>query len=197
MTKDIIEQESLRLSSGIRNELHLYREGTFLRAYDWSAWLACRYLHEFKVNKRQFKGVDAPVAYIGFPDTSLAKWLPEGVEQSAVDDKHLQLLLPEQMLPDPLETMQADYERWKESVPLAVNGQKKGNPHRRYVSNRTLHRMRQKILGHYRSYRLRREMFYNLRYVYQYGYYLHGMKKYMLFDSTHSMSSCICELGCQ
>lgn len=70
-------------------------------------------------------------------------------------------------------------------------------PHRRYVSNRTLHRMRQKILGHYRSYRLRREMFYNLRYVYQYGYYLHGMKKYMLFDSTHSMSSCICELGCQ
>lgn len=145
MTKDIIEQESLRLSSGIRNELHLYREGTFLRAYDWSAWLACRYLHEFKVNKRQFKGVDAPVAYIGFPDTSLAKWLPEGVEQSAVDDKHLQLLLPEQLLPDPLETMQADYERWKESVPLAVNGQKKGNPHRRYVSNRTLHRMRQKI----------------------------------------------------
>lgn len=129
MTKDIIEQESLRLSSGIRNELHLYREGTFLRAYDWSAWLACRYLHEFKVNKRQFKGVDAPVAYIGFPDTSLAKWLPEGVEQSAVDDKHLQLLLPEQLLPDPLETMQADYERWKESVPLAVNGQKKGNPH--------------------------------------------------------------------
>ena len=197
MTKDIIEQESLRLSSGIRNELHLYREGTFLRAYGWSAWLAYRYLHEFKVNKRQFKGIDAPVAYIGFPDTSLAKWLPEGVEQSAVDDKHLQLLLPEQLLPDPLETMQADYERWKESVPLAVNGQKKGNPHRRYVSNRTLHRMRQKILGHYRSYRLRREMFYNLRYVYQYGYYLHGMKKYMLFDSTHSMSSCICELGCQ
>ena len=92
-------------------------------------------------------------------------------------------------------------------------------PHRRYVSNRTLHRMRQKIpmlaktpsaeklqcslnsflgiLGHYRSYRLRREMFYNLRYVYQYGYYLHGMKKFMLFDSSPSMSSCICEHSCQ
>jgi hypothetical protein len=30
------------------------------------------------VNKRQFKGIDEPVTYIGFPETSLQKWTPEG-----------------------------------------------------------------------------------------------------------------------
>ncbi len=68
LTKDIIEQENIR-SSATCMELHLHQEGSFLRAYDWSAWLACRYLHDFKVNKRTFKGIDAPVAYIGFPAT--------------------------------------------------------------------------------------------------------------------------------
>ena len=50
--KEIAEQEKQRMASGIRNELHLYREGTFLRAYEWSAWLACRFLHDFKVHSR-------------------------------------------------------------------------------------------------------------------------------------------------
>ena len=62
--KDISENEHQRMSSGVHDELHLWREGTFLRAYEWSAWLACRYLHEFKVNRRAFKGVDSPVVYI-------------------------------------------------------------------------------------------------------------------------------------
>lgn len=61
ITKEIAEQENRR-STADRMELHLWKEGTFLRAYDWSAWLACRYLHEFKVNKRQFKGIEEPVA---------------------------------------------------------------------------------------------------------------------------------------
>lgn len=97
--KEIAEQEKARLQAGVRNELHLWREGTFLRAYDWSAWLACRYLHEFKVNKRQFKGVDEPVVYIGFPEASLMKWMPDGVTQTVVDEKHLMLKLPELMHP--------------------------------------------------------------------------------------------------
>jgi len=69
--KEVSEAESLRLSSHVRNELHLYREGTFLRAYQWSAFLACRFLNDFKVNKRQFRDIETPVAYIGFPENSL------------------------------------------------------------------------------------------------------------------------------
>ena len=57
VTKELIEQERLQVQSGHCRDVHLHKEGTFLRAYDWSAWLCCRYLHDFKVNKRVFKGI--------------------------------------------------------------------------------------------------------------------------------------------
>ena len=60
--KEIIETESRELFNGQRDILHLHQEGSFYRAYEWSAFLACRYLHDFKVNKRVFKGIDKPVA---------------------------------------------------------------------------------------------------------------------------------------
>lgn len=70
VTKELIEQERQLVQTGRLRDVHFHKEGTFLRAYDWSAWLGCRYLHDFKVNKRQFKDIDEPVAYIGFPETS-------------------------------------------------------------------------------------------------------------------------------
>ena len=79
VTKELIEHERQQVQAGHACDVHLHKEGTFLRAYDWSAWLCCRLFHDFKVNKRLFKGIDAPVAYIGFPETSLEKWLPECV----------------------------------------------------------------------------------------------------------------------
>ena len=73
VTKELVEQERQLVQTGHHGDLHLHREGTFLRAYEWSAWLACHLLHDFKVSKRAFKGIDQPVAYIGFPETSLTK----------------------------------------------------------------------------------------------------------------------------
>ena len=29
--------------------IYLFAEGLFYRAYEWSAWLCCRYVNEFKV----------------------------------------------------------------------------------------------------------------------------------------------------
>lgn len=116
--KDIAEQERARLQSGMRRELHLWREGSFLRAYEWSAWLACRFLHDFKVNKRQFKGADDPVVFIGFPEGSLTKWMPEGTAQRVEEENHLVLTLPKQMLADSMETIDGDYAEWREGIPL-------------------------------------------------------------------------------
>ena len=48
LTKELIEQERHLIQSGFIRDTHLHREGTFLRAYDWSAWLCCRYLYDFK-----------------------------------------------------------------------------------------------------------------------------------------------------
>lgn len=89
VTKELIEQEAELLQTGHFRDVHFHKEGTFLRAYDWSAWLCCRYLHDFKVSKRVFKSINEPVAYIGFPDTSLAKWLPEGAEQRVEGEKQV------------------------------------------------------------------------------------------------------------
>lgn len=55
--KDIKEQESMRMNEGVRDEIHFYREGTFLRAYEWSAWLACRYLHDFNTTRHHVGGL--------------------------------------------------------------------------------------------------------------------------------------------
>lgn len=124
--KDILELEKNRSSANFM-ELHLHKEGTFLRAYDWSAWLACRYLHDFKVNKRTFKGIDEPVVYIGFPETSIEKWMPEGAQQRVDGEKLLVVRLPDLMIMDNLEIMQKNYEEWKNLIPLAEASRGKKN----------------------------------------------------------------------
>ena len=50
LTKELINQETLMAQGGERGVIHLHHEGSFYRAYEWSAYLSCRYLHEFKVN---------------------------------------------------------------------------------------------------------------------------------------------------
>lgn len=122
--KEIAAEELGRQSSGVLNELHLYKEGSFLRAYNWSAWLACVFLNDFKVNKRRFKDVESPVVYIGFPDKSLSKWLPEGVEQTALDEKHLLLQFPDIMIAQKSADLVGDYAAWLESIPLTSSGKK-------------------------------------------------------------------------
>lgn len=117
LTKEIAEQENHRTTAD-RMELHLWKEGSFMRAYDWSAFLACRYLHEFKVTKRTFKGIDQSVAFIGFPETSLQKWLPEGAEQRVEGEKHLVVRLPDMMITDVLDVLSTAYAEWKEAIPL-------------------------------------------------------------------------------
>ena len=62
LTKEIIDQEALMVQGGERGEIHLHREGSFYSAYEWSAYLSCRYLHDFKVNKRAFNCIEQSIA---------------------------------------------------------------------------------------------------------------------------------------
>lgn len=48
VTKELIKKEKDLVQAGQVRDLHLHRKGTFIRAYDWSAWLACKYLHDFR-----------------------------------------------------------------------------------------------------------------------------------------------------
>ena len=46
--QDILTVEQDRPDSQSARVVHLFLEGSFLRAYEWSAWLCCRYLNEYK-----------------------------------------------------------------------------------------------------------------------------------------------------
>lgn len=74
--KDVLEIESQRASLEQCRFVNLFQEGTFYRAYEWSAWLCVRYIQQFKTTKRLFKNEDTSLVFVGFPITSLQKFIP-------------------------------------------------------------------------------------------------------------------------
>lgn len=85
--QDILTVEQDRPDSQPARVVHLFLEGSFLRAYEWSAWLCCRYLNEFKATRRQIKNTEQDFVFIGFPETSLEKYSTNGIEIIQVADK--------------------------------------------------------------------------------------------------------------
>lgn len=117
---DILSAEKQRQDAAARLVIHLYQEGSFLRAYEWSAWLCCRYLNNFKVTRRTIKGTDDTMTFIGFPVTSLGKYGSSDCEVHMLEDKNVDIVLTN--VKDELET--ENFENWKQSVPLVQSKQK-------------------------------------------------------------------------
>lgn len=117
---EILQQEKQRTTGETLRQIHLYPEGGFYRAYEWSAWLCVRYVRQLKPTKRMVKSVGAPMVFVGFPQTSLSKFTVEGAEMGVDEpNNHLTMMLPESMFANPVEqelTIDA-FERWKDSVP--------------------------------------------------------------------------------
>lgn len=118
--KEILEFESSREGEEMQRSIHLFQEGSFFRAYEWSAWLMCRYIHEFKVTHRRMKGIEQSVVLIGFPVTSLSKWLGDGLERHDVGDKHMMFKLAADVFSDICEGETAEnvFESWKSQQPI-------------------------------------------------------------------------------
>ena len=114
--KEILEFEDDRNDREMQRVIHLFQEGSFYRAYEWSAWLMCKFFHDFKVTHRHMKGIEQSVALIGFPVTSLSKWLPQDIERhDDVSDKHIILTLAEDTLADlgDARKMSVEFDAWK------------------------------------------------------------------------------------
>lgn len=134
--KDILEREQKRDDMRQCCTIHLFQEGTFFRAYEWSAWLAFRYIKQFKPTRRLLKNSDASVVFVGFPVSSLEKYASEGFLVQAVAEKCVDVHLPESVFTEDaeVEVLQTDYENWKSSVPLTEASKKRlqeeryGNP---------------------------------------------------------------------
>ena len=96
--------------------IRLYSEGIFLKAYERSAWVACRVLHPFMVKKRAVRKVGQEVTSIGFPKTSLAKWAA-GRRVESVDDNSVVIYLhDDEVVPFTVD----EFEVWKAGIDLAV-----------------------------------------------------------------------------
>lgn len=124
--KEILEKEKQRTSPEQCTVVHLFREGTFFRAYEWSAWLCVRYYPDLKVTHRILKGGE-DIVFVGFPLTSLDRYTPEGTSVAPVDDKAVALMLPPSAFPSDVEAdaLATDYANWKQSQPLTEASKKR------------------------------------------------------------------------
>jgi len=118
---DIMAAEKVRTTFDAQREIRLYGDGSFYRAYEWSAWLCCRYVRQNKVTRRQVKLLGSDVVYIGFPRTSLPKYVLSGVEVIENADGSVVLRLPESLFPPEAEreTLPTDFAAWREHQPMA------------------------------------------------------------------------------
>ena len=117
----IIQTEHER-SDDNRNVIHLYQEGSFYRAYNWSAWLCHRFVHQFKVTHKNLKGIEDSVLFVGFPITSIDKYFGSFVV-SEVSEKTKDVSLPDNIVTGcmDMDIMQTDFDIWKDSIPLTVS----------------------------------------------------------------------------
>ena len=123
---NILALERERATIGQCRQIHLHLEGQFYHIYEWSAWLFTRYVQSFKLTHKLVSnsGTDTMVM-TGFPMQSLSKHLGDGHEP---DENGL---ITVSLSPDSFgggeteETMQADFENWKRSIPLTEKSKAK------------------------------------------------------------------------
>jgi hypothetical protein len=117
--KEVFAKEQSRKEMVDYRTIYLIPEGTFYRAYEWSAWLCHRYVSQFKPTHRLLKNTEDSVVFVGFPMTSLERHTPEGATVAEQEDKTMAIILPETLFEETtLEQLQTDYANWKRSVPL-------------------------------------------------------------------------------
>ena len=124
--KEILEKEKDRGSLEQCAVIHLFREGTFYRAYEWSAWLCVHYFTELKVTHRLLKSGE-DIIFVGFPLTSIDRYTPEGSAVLPSGDKSIEMALPtEAFAPEvDMESLRKDFGNWKQCQPMTEASKKK------------------------------------------------------------------------
>ena len=124
--KEILDKEKERGTLERCAVIHLFREGTFYRAYEWSAWLCVRYFTELKVTHRMLKGGE-DIVFVGFPLTSLDRYTPQGAVVLPSGDKSVEMALPAEVFaPDAdMEALGSGFADWKQCQPLTDASKKK------------------------------------------------------------------------
>lgn len=129
---EIIQIETARQESESWNVVHLLKEGDFYRAHDWSAWLMSVFPFgealekPLKVIAKKLKDgyIDA---FLGFPASSLKKYLPEGTDFNVVSDTQIDVKveIPAEIGEVSFDNLNGMKEAWKSNLPLQDKKQRR------------------------------------------------------------------------
>jgi hypothetical protein len=61
------------IEEGNISHIHLYKEGSFWKAYERSAYLFVQHIKTYQTRLRYYKNIDQEIISIGFPDIALPK----------------------------------------------------------------------------------------------------------------------------
>lgn len=116
--KELVAKEKERPDIASCRVVHLHKEGQFLGAYEWSAWLLTR-SESLRVMHKKFKDIEQTVASIGFPASSLDKFRPANSELVELENGDIDLLLSANDFPDGYDKglMEKEFENWKSLLP--------------------------------------------------------------------------------
>ena len=127
--KEKLAVESTRGTIAEQRQIHFFEEDNFWRAYQWSAWLysnTCSQEQKLNTTKWYIKNVDSEVIFIGFPKTSLDKYLLQGIEMVDEGQGRMRMDIPETMLSDiPENEWEKLYNEWFQSIPLTEDNRRK------------------------------------------------------------------------
>lgn len=152
-----IEKETRANDPSNISKCYLFKEGSFIRAYEFSAWLLVNVVGDKSVNsqlktthKSLKDGTD--FIFVGFPVVSTTKYIPSNIKIESVDDKQSIIDISE-LVPDNDENRQkilSEFQTWKDSIPVKEEKNKsEGNPSdRNEHRNVSLTMVFQQILGY-------------------------------------------------
>jgi len=141
--KEILERESVkRVSAKEKRTVRLMKMGGFLRAYDWSAWLLKRSGTSLKA------GLDSSGngnhLFVGFPQTSSAKFQPENCELKKSDNgSYEEWILSETQFPpeEDFDKLEEEFTAWykeqTESLLAEKESKKQKQNERKEIAERT------------------------------------------------------------
>lgn len=101
--------EILALEQENHSSIYFYREGVFYKAYEQSAYLFVHHIKPFQIKKRYVKSVKREVISVGFPTNSLYNYFSK--------EKVTELEICAKVDLDKMFDL-AEFEQWKNSVPL-------------------------------------------------------------------------------
>ena len=102
-------KEILKTEETNTGDIHLFREGMFLKAYQSSAYLFFNNVKEFKTIKKHYKAAGCNVIMLGFPSTRFAELFPEE-DSSKAAGAYIRISCKS--------FDRADYKRWFDSIEL-------------------------------------------------------------------------------